>query len=402
MDVLGILDRAPRWVRDAVIGVTQGRGPLGAVYDRAVHRFNAADIPQPPATGSQPVRLLIGPANEVEQGFQWARAVERSYDGVDAVAVMGFDPGNYGVRADLRIPEAVYLRSRAWHDAFEAALLRRTHVLIESALPLLGRRYRSDAFAEAARLREAGVAVAMIFHGSDIRPPARHAADEPWSPYRDRRMPSALLADRTGRTLSRLRRDRLPAFVTTPDLLRYVPGATWCPVVVSPADWRTERPAPRPGTPPVVVHAPSSARVKGTHLIDPVARRLAAEGVIDYRRVEGLPATAMPGVYAEADVVLDQFLIGSYGVAACEALASGRLVVGHVDEATRALVLAETGTDLPIVEATVDDLEAVLRAIARDPDAFAENRRAGPDFVEAVHDGRRSALALSGFLGLSR
>jgi hypothetical protein len=400
MDLVRILDRAPRRVRDAVIGVTQGRGPLGAVYDAVAHRYRAEDIPLPPPSGSKPVRLLIGPANEVEQGYQWARAVERSHPGVEAVAMMGFDPGGYQVRADVRVPESVYLRSRAWHDAFEAALFGRTHVLIESALPLLGRRYRSDAFAEAARLRIAGVAVAMIFHGSDIRPPARHAADEPWSPYRDSRMPSVLLADRTERTLARLRRDGIPAFVTTPDLLRYVPEATWCPVVVTPSDWRAARPEPRAGRAPVVVHAPSSARIKGTHFIEPVVRRLADEGVVEYRRVTGLPAREMPGVYAEADVVLDQFLIGSYGVAACEALASGRLVIGHVDEATRGLVRERTGIELPIVEATVDTLDAVLRAIARDPELFAEHRRAGPEFVEAVHDGRRSAAALAGFLGL--
>jgi hypothetical protein len=400
MDIVRILDRVPRWLRDAILAVTRGRGPLGAVYDRVVHRFVSADIPQPPPSGSERVRLLIGPANEVGQGYRWARAVERSFAGVDAVAVMGSGGGSGG-RADLRVPQAVYLRSRAWHDAFEEALARRTHVLIESARPLLGRRYGSDAFAEAARLRAAGVAVAMIFHGSDIRPPARHAADEPWSPYRDRQMPSALLGDQAERNLARLRRDGIPVFVTTPDLLAYVPEATWCPVVVSPADWQGGRSEPRAGRPLVVVHAPSSALIKGTHLIEPIVQRLAAEGLIEYRRVSGMPAAAMPGVYADADVFLDQFRIGGYGVAACEALASGRLVIGHVGADTRARVREQTGFELPIVEATVDRLEVVLRAIAADPDAFAALRRAGPEYVDAVHDGRRSAQALAGFLGLS-
>ncbi len=45
-----------------------------------------------------------------------------------------------------------------------------------------------------------------------------------------------------------------------------------------------------------------------------------------------MPADAMPEVYGGADIVLDQFPLGTYGVAACEALVAGRLVVSHVSD----------------------------------------------------------------------
>ena len=98
--------------------------------------------------------------------------------------------------------------------------------------------------------------------------------------------------------------------------------------------------------------------------------------------------------------VLDQFAVGGYGVAACEAMASGRLVMGHVDERTRAEVRDRTGLELPVHEATPESLEAELRRFIADPAAFAPTRTAGPAFVAAVHDGRRSAAALAPFLGL--
>lgn len=109
----------------------------------------------------------------------------------------------------------------------------------------------------------------------------------------------------------------------------------------------------------------------------------------------------MPAFYADADIVLDQFVLGIYGVAACEAMASGRIVMSHVDDFTRAQVRERTGLELPVHEATIESLETELRLAAAEPKTFDKLRAAGPEFVRAVHDGRRSAAALTPFLGLS-
>lgn len=193
----------------------------------------------------------------------------------------------------------------------------------------------------------------------------------------------------------------VPVFVSTPDLLQWVPEATWCPVVVDPARWRVAAVTKSSPTLPVVAHAPSHKWLKGTALIEPMLRRLSAEGVIEYRQIIGVPHALMPAFYADADIVLDQFVLGIYGVAACEAMASGRLVMSHVDADTRTQVREMTGLELPVHEATVDSLETELRLAAAQPDAFEALRTAGPAFVESVHDGRRSAAALAPFLGLS-
>src|SRR5690606_25985612 len=145
--------------------------------------------------------------------------------------------------------------------------------------------------------------------------------------------------------------------------------------------WNVEQASPARRDVPVVVHAPSQKWMKGTDRIEPMLRRLDAEGVIEYRQIVGVPHAQMPALYADADVVLDQFLLGSYGVAACEAMASGRLVVSHVDARTRETVREQTGRELPIVEATVDSLETVLRDVAKNPDDFAHLGQAGPGFV---------------------
>jgi glycosyltransferase involved in cell wall biosynthesis len=127
-------------------------------------------------------------------------------------------------------------------------------------------------------------------------------------------------------------------------------------------------------------------------------RALDHEGVIRYREVSGVPADAMPAVYADADIVLDQFLIGGYGVAACEAMASGSVVVGHVSPGARDHVRTESGLELPIVEATPRTLTSVVRELVADADRRRTAGDAGRAFVSAVHSGAFSSRVLSAFL----
>jgi glycosyltransferase involved in cell wall biosynthesis len=111
----------------------------------------------------------------------------------------------------------------------------------------------------------------------------------------------------------------------------------------------------------------------------------------------------MAGVYKGADIVIDQFTMGLYGVAACEAMAAGRIVVSFVGDTVRARAREITGREVPIVEATPATLVEVLEKILDDRDAARDAAAAGPSYVRENHDGRRSAAALAPFLtGTSR
>lgn len=394
------LDRAPAPLRRFAYRVAAGRGVLGRVADAVRFRFSEDEVPALPPVSDAPVRLVIGPANTAGQGYEWARAVEHHLQGVTALAWHGVVPDPFQPKVDVSVPMAVFQRSASWHTSFEAYLTHQTHVVWESGLPSLGRMFGSDVLREMAHLAERGVQGALLFHGSDIRPPSRHAAESHWSPFSDPKRPALSLEDDATRNAELAAKAGVPVFVSTPDLLRWVPGALWCPVVVDPARWRVV-PTARQEGPPVVLHAPSHSWLKGAGLIEPMLRSLSEEGVIRYRQVVDVPHTAMPALYAEADIVLDQFLLGSYGVAACEAMAAGRLVLSHVDESTRTLVREQTGLDLPIHEATIDSLEAQLRRVAAEPAAFESLSASGPAFVDAVHNGKYSAAVMAPFLGLS-
>jgi hypothetical protein len=370
-----------------------------AVEDRlsAVLTGRRYAAPPPPVDVPRaPVRLYIAPLNAAGQAYAWARAAE-TLEGVGARNMAAGSP--FGAPSDYDVPGFVY-RSRVWQRGQRNAVRRFTHAIIEAQLPYFPR--SSSSFLEEAEwLRRAGLAVATLCHGTDIRRPADHAARDPWSPFRDGVYPGIerveLSTARNLAGLEALRERGVPAFVSTPDLVLDVPWATWLPVAVDAEAWRTES-APLTRDVPVVVHAPSRASLKGTDLIEPVVRELQREGRVEYRQATGLDHAAMRSLYREADIVIDQLRLGIYGVAACEAMAAGRVVVSHVGEQSRAAARTAAQQDLPVVEATGDTLREVLTALTGDRERARATAARGPRFVSTLHDGRASARALRPFL----
>jgi glycosyltransferase involved in cell wall biosynthesis len=133
---------------------------------------------------------------------------------------------------------------------------------------------------------------------------------------------------------------------------------------------------------PLIIHAPSSRRRKGTeHVI------AAVEGLdADFRLVEGLTHDEAFELYREADLVVDQLNAGWYGVFAIEAMALGKPVVTFLhDEAVRKTEEA-FGVEVPIVNATKETLTAALRPLVESADERQRVGRASRAYVEEVHD----------------
>ena len=345
-------------------------------------------------------RLFIGPVNSAGQGWQWARAVERHLDDVAAASMSLRFAKDLGFPADNSVPVNVYAWSRAWGRKQERTVVQGfTHVIIEAEWTVFADGQSTTVDAEVGRMRAAGISVAMLCHGSDIRLPSRHAAMNPWSPFAPGIYQHTDQLERSAtRNAELLRRLALPVFVSTPALLVDVPSAEWLPVVVDVDAWAAARPPLDSRELPVVAHAPSRGILKGSELVDPVLRQLEGEGLLRYRRIIGVPAREMPEIYTSSDIILDSFRTGNYGVAACEAMAAGRVVVAHVTEQVRAHVKQATGLELPIVQADANNLESVLRSILVRPRSYQAQAAAGIEFVRAVHDGRRSARVLASFL----
>lgn len=379
----------PAWVDRLMLSAARNPDGWTGRIASALMGADPSPVTEPPST---PVRVLIAPTNYSGQGFLWARALEAFDSQVGARNLAVSLPGGFEFPADTSVAVATVNSSSQWADEQWHAALGYTHVLVEAERSMFGRRFDRDLNAEVRALEAAGVSVAFLSHGTDIRDPDAHAARTPWSPYPDDpRTP--LLRDDARMNLALLERLRRPTFVSTPDLLHDLPWATWCPVVVD-ADRFASDVAPFRHRRPLVIHASSAPVQKGSHYIEPALASLIRSGAIDYRLVTGVSAAEMPAVFAEADIVLDQFRLGSYGVAACEAMAAGRVVVGNVVADVRAHVLATYNQPLPVLQATPDTLADVIRTLVDDPGSAADLASKGPTFVRNVHSGAASARSL--------
>ena len=165
------------------------------------------------------------------------------------------------------------------------------------------------------------------------------------------------------------------------DAIRWVPEAHVIPPGVD-LSRIAEAPTSRRRR-PVVVHAPSSRRRKGTD--DVLAA--CAELDVDLRIVEGLHHEAALELYRDADIVVDQLNAGWYGLFAIECMALGKPVVTFLhDEAVRRTVEAY-GVEVPIVNANAATLgERLAELVVMGSRGREELGRASRAYVEQVHD----------------
>jgi len=165
------------------------------------------------------------------------------------------------------------------------------------------------------------------------------------------------------------------------DAIRWVPEAEVIPPGIDVAAIEPAFPA-ADRTRPVILHAPSSRRRKGTEHVLAACEGLEADLVL----VEGLHHDEAFERYREADIVVDQLNAGWYGLFAIECMALGKPVVTFLHDEAIARSEEAFGKRVPIVSATKENLRERLEPLVSDA---AERRRVGKAsraYVEQVHD----------------
>lgn len=387
-------------MRRFISSIIKGRGFFGKIADLIRYPISSTDIPDIPSTfeDAGQKKVLIGPNNAAGQAYQWAKALNQNLPGTRALSVNGIDASVYKAAVDIEVKPAIFLRSTEWHEIFQALLLNQDHVIYESLIPLLGRKFRMDTETEINFLRDNGVHVSAIFHGSDIRVPSINTSYNKWSPFPRMGAKSKFLEEQTSGNLSLVDRLNVQAAVSTPDLLRYLPSAIWVPTVVDYAQWNNQSEILVDKI-PKVLHLPTNRLLKGTDLIEPILIGMAEDGLIDYRSVTGLNPNEVGQLIQESDIVLDQFVIDGYGVVALEAMASGKIVLGNCSPDTRLHVEKITGRVLPVVQATPGDIGDVLLQVLQQRARHRDLALEGRQFVAQIHDGAFSAAQLTALIG---
>jgi glycosyltransferase involved in cell wall biosynthesis len=169
------------------------------------------------------------------------------------------------------------------------------------------------------------------------------------------------------------------------DAVRWMPDAHVIPPGLDLRDYVPAAAEDRPR--PIVLHAPSSRRRKGTEDVIAACEHLDVELDI----VEGLPHAEARRRYERADLVVDQLNAGWYGIFAIEAMALGKPVLSYlrpeaVQETERTL-----GVEVPIVAVTRETLRDRIGELAAAVDERSRIGASSRAYVERVHDADRGA-----------
>jgi len=233
-----------------------------------------------------------------------------------------------------------------------------------------------------------GKARIVQFWGSDIRIPEIAVRDNPYLARLLTEHPDDYLISyhRSRGVQERFARYGFACVVPGPELRAYVqpdlfPSPYRAEAVLDLAEFTPRYPDPAQRK-PVVVHTPSNLSVKGTACVLAAVEQLKAEHNFEFRLIHNVPRAEALALTQDCDIMLDQFVIGSFGTAALEAMALGKPAVCYLTPS----VAAALPTDAPYINANQENLAQVLGELLADGERRHEIGRRSRAYVEQHHD----------------
>jgi len=233
------------------------------------------------------------------------------------------------------------------------------------------------------------------FWGTDIRNPERAGSDNPYFFELMKDEEAYPISSRSSRRYQRRFADAgFDCLIPGPELFDYLLPDLF------PAPYRIEAALPvleiQPAYPdpekknPVVCHMPSHPKIKGTEHVLSAVRQLGRELDFEFRLIQDVPRQHVLDLVRTCDIVLDQFIIGSYGTVALEAMALGKPVLCYIKPA----FLSRLPAGFPIVNANPDNLVPVLRDLLKSGRLRNDIGRKSRSYAEKHHDSRVVARQL--------
>jgi glycosyltransferase involved in cell wall biosynthesis len=227
--------------------------------------------------------------------------------------------------------------------------------------------------------RRLGKPVFVHFRGRDVST-VRLAVELSGSTPSGRRSPSRASAAQV-ELVARWRRTADQLLISTPDLWREVPDATWVPQAIELDAWPYRPKSVQRGATIVVGHAPTSPVLKGTAFVEEAVDSLRRRGLdVELDLITGVPPGEVRARMERCHLGVDQVVQGAYGNVTIQFMALGRPTVNFLDP-----IYAERGIDVPTVHATPDSLADDLLRLLDQPGEMAGLAERGREHVESVH-----------------
>lgn len=144
---------------------------------------------------------------------------------------------------------------------------------------------------------------------------------------------------------------------------------------------------------PLIIHSPTHYKVKGTKYVLAAVNQLRKEGYrFTFQLMSDLPHDQAIKLYRKADIIIDQLMIGSFGIFSLEAMALGKPVICFI----RNDLIEKYPKDLPIVNANPKTIYSKLKSLLTNPKQRYQLGVQGRQFVETYHDSLMIAEKLKG------
>lgn len=140
-----------------------------------------------------------------------------------------------------------------------------------------------------------------------------------------------------------------------------------------------------------IVHVPTNPEAKGSlYILQAIERlKIKYEEYFEFITADKLmPHAMLMALYQEADLVIDQVLIGWYGASAVEAMMMGRAVIARINPDDLHFIPPHMAKDVQesIIHADPFSIYAVLERCIHDREFLAAKAAAGTEYVRKWHD----------------
>jgi len=175
-------------------------------------------------------------------------------------------------------------------------------------------------------------------------------------------------------------------YVSTPDLLEFVPNAEWLP---NPVDIQgLEYSEPDVSGPLKILHAPTNRDVKNTRAVVTAISALKDEGLdIQFTIAEDKKHSELIEIISGNDLVVDWLNpeYGIYGVFSIESMALGRTVICSLNDSLY------DKHDVPIISIPPTDLADKIKELYNNRKLLVTGGKSSYDFVQSHHNPIESA-----------
>lgn len=142
-----------------------------------------------------------------------------------------------------------------------------------------------------------------------------------------------------------------------------------------------------PGKKLKILHAPSNPEYKGTKYILAAIDKLKTEFDFEFRIIKDVSIEELYKEIENSDLIIDQMLVGFYGLFSIESMAMGKPVVCYI----RPDIYEKLPTDMPVINADPDTLYTVLKDILSAPSKLIEIGKKSREYIEQYHNAEKTA-----------